>query len=160
MKVLLAIDGSGHSDAAVDEMVHKHLPVNSEIRVISVVGTPYIPGSVGAEYVDMRIYDEIENAAKVAAHAAVDKAVATLRAADGSRQRNITTTVVSGSPQQKILEEAEAFGADLIIVGSHGHGKFEQFLLGSVAHAVALHAKCSVEIVRSRQAPANKSKAP
>lgn len=50
-----------------------------------------------------------------------------------------------------ILEEAEAFGADLIVVGSHGHGMLERFLLGSVSQAVALHASCSVEIVRGQK---------
>ena len=38
--------------------------------------------------------------------------------------------------------------ADLIVVGSHGYGVWDRFLLGSVSQAVALHAKCSVEIVR------------
>jgi nucleotide-binding universal stress UspA family protein len=50
-----------------------------------------------------------------------------------------------------IVEEAEKWGADLIVLGSHGYGPMSRFLLGSVAHAVALHAPYSVEIVRSRQ---------
>ncbi|MEP6913931.1 MAG: universal stress protein [bacterium] len=50
--------------------------------------------------------------------------------------------------QEVILDEAEAFGADLILIGSHGHGSFERFLFGSVSQAVALHPKCAVEIVR------------
>ena len=61
---------------------------------------------------------------------------------------SITTTVIEGSPKSVILEEAEKFGADLIVVGSHGSGAVKGFLLGSVSLAVALHAKCSVEIVR------------
>ena len=60
----------------------------------------------------------------------------------------ITTVVIEGSPKSVILKEAETFGADLIVVGSHGSGAVERFLLGSVSHAVSLHAKCSVEIVR------------
>ena len=75
-----------------------------------------------------------------------DKA-GTMSLAGGSMK--ITTEVLSGSPKRVILEEAEAFGADLIVVGSHGHGMVESFLLGSVSQAVALHAKCSVEIVRT-----------
>lgn len=70
----------------------------------------------------------------------------------------ITTEVLSGSPKRVILEEAEAFGADLIVVGSHGHGALERFLLGSVSQAVALHAKCSVEIVRTRSNVRTRSK--
>ena len=38
--------------------------------------------------------------------------------------------------------------ADLIVVGSHGHHGIERFLLGSVSEGVALHAKCSVEVIR------------
>jgi nucleotide-binding universal stress UspA family protein len=56
--------------------------------------------------------------------------------------------VLRGSPAESIIEDAERWGADLIIVGSHGYGAVRRFLLGSVSHAVALHAPCSVEIVR------------
>ena len=59
--------------------------------------------------------------------------------------------VASGSPKEVILDEADAFGADLIVVGSHGYGMVERFLLGSVSQAVALHAKCSVQIVRGAE---------
>ena len=44
------------------------------------------------------------------------------------------------------------WGADLVVLGTHGHGPAGRFLLGSVAHSVALHAPCSVEVVRSRKA--------
>ena len=48
-----------------------------------------------------------------------------------------------------IVEEAERWGADLILVGSHGYGSVKRFMLGSVSQAVATHAPCSVEIVRA-----------
>jgi len=48
-----------------------------------------------------------------------------------------------------ILREAERWNADLIVVGSHGYGPIRRFLFGSVSAAVALNAKCSVEIVRN-----------
>ena len=74
------------------------------------------------------------------------------KAAKNLRKKNpsltVTTIAMEGSPKSVILDEAEKFGADLIVVGSHGQGGVERFLLGSVAYAVSLHAKCSVEIVR------------
>ena len=47
-----------------------------------------------------------------------------------------------------ILDEAESWGADLIVLVSHGYGPLKRFLLGSVSQAVVSHAKCSVEVVR------------
>jgi nucleotide-binding universal stress UspA family protein len=148
MRILLAIDGSEQCEAAVDEVANGHSSPDSEVRVLSVVA-PYFPTTPNSwDGVDMNIYDQMEKDAGEVARAAVKKAAAKLRA-DGGRGLSITTKIVSGSPKGLILEEAEAFGADLIVVGSHGHGMLERFLLGSVAQAVALHATCSVEIVRS-----------
>jgi nucleotide-binding universal stress UspA family protein len=50
-----------------------------------------------------------------------------------------------------IVEEAERWGADLIVMGSRGLGAWNRLLLGSVSSAVVHHAKCSVEIVRKPQ---------
>ena len=106
----------------------------------------------------MSLYGDMEKFAREQARAAVEKAAAKLGAKDQNRQLKVTTEVRSGSPKQMILEEAEAFGADLIVVGSHGHGMLERFLLGSVSQAVALHATCSVEIVRSPKTQTSESK--
>ena len=157
MRILLAIDGSDHSEAAVDEIARQHFPADSEVRVISVV-EPYFPETFSGEGMNMSLYVEIEKTARERARAAVEKAAAKLRADEESRQLNVTTEVMSGSPKRVILEEAEAFGADLIVVGSHGYGMVERFLLGSVSQAVALHARCSVEIVRSPKTQKSESK--
>lgn len=64
----------------------------------------------------------------------------------------VTTQILEGAPKHLIVEEAERVGADLIVLGTHGHGPAGRFLLGSVAHSVVLHAPCSVEVIRTRQA--------
>jgi nucleotide-binding universal stress UspA family protein len=53
-----------------------------------------------------------------------------------------------GDVRERIIDSAAQWGADLIVVGSHGQRYIKSFLLGSVAEFVARHAKCSVEIVR------------
>lgn len=149
MRILLATDGSEHSELAVNEIARWHYPADSEVRVISVVKPQHSMTTDPMGGFDSGIYDEIQEYGLGAARAAVEKAEAKLSSDEGSRPLNVTTKVISGPPKEVILEEAEAFGADLIVVGSHGQGMLERFLLGSVAQAVALHAKCSVEIVRS-----------
>ena len=148
MKILLATDGSEISEAAVDQIARQHFAADSEVRIVSVVEPPYFPETYAGQTVDLSAYAEMEKYARVRAQTAVEKARGRLHAHEDTRQLKVSSTVVEGSPKQMILEEAESFGADLIVVGSHGHGAVERFLLGSVSQAVALHAKCSVEIVR------------
>ena len=57
--------------------------------------------------------------------------------------------VLTGKAKEAILEEAQKWAADLILVGSHGRRGFRRFLLGSVSEAVAMNAPCSVVVVRA-----------
>lgn len=56
--------------------------------------------------------------------------------------------VEEGNPKVVIVDEANKWRADLIVLGSHGRKGLDRFLLGSVSEAVSRHATCSVEIVR------------
>jgi nucleotide-binding universal stress UspA family protein len=58
------------------------------------------------------------------------------------------TKVMRGDAKSAILDDAKSWGADLIVMGSHGRRGLERFLVGSVSEAVLRHAHCSVEIVR------------
>jgi nucleotide-binding universal stress UspA family protein len=62
----------------------------------------------------------------------------------------IRSTVLEGDPETVIIEEADRWKADLVVVGSHGYGPVRCLVLGSVSQGVASHAPCSVEIVRCR----------
>jgi nucleotide-binding universal stress UspA family protein len=52
------------------------------------------------------------------------------------------------APAKAICEYAEKHGVDLIVVGSHGRGGVERWLIGSVAERVVRHATCNVYVVR------------
>jgi len=149
MKILLATDGSEYSEAAVNE-VARRFPRGSHVRVLSVFELPTFPITVPWAGVDFD--DEIQKQAQAQAGKAVKTAERKLRAGKEGAKLKVSTKVVGGSPKQAILDEADAFKADLIVLGSHGRGKVERFLLGSVSLAVITHAKCSVEIVRRRSA--------
>jgi nucleotide-binding universal stress UspA family protein len=149
MKILLAVDGSVYSDAAVEEIAQKPWPAASEVKVMSVVEPPLLP--IFETWVPPDSYfDELETAAENQARAAVDKAAARLRQQQGDGLV-VTTEIIAGHPKYTITDEADAWGADLIVVGSHGYRGLTRLWLGSVSQAVASHARCSVEIVRDRK---------
>lgn len=52
------------------------------------------------------------------------------------------------APNKLILQEAENWHSDLIVMGSHGRRGIKRFLIGSVSESVAIHAHCSVEVIR------------
>ena len=62
----------------------------------------------------------------------------------------VETAVSDGDPRSAIVDAAREWGADLIIVGSHGYTGVKRWLLGSVAQSVVSHAPCSVEVVRQK----------
>jgi nucleotide-binding universal stress UspA family protein len=82
-------------------------------------------------------------------HKLVDSTATELRKTRADGKLLIETMVVDGSPKEVIVEEAEKWDADLILIGSHGYGNVKRFMLGSVSQAVATHAPCSVQIVRA-----------
>jgi nucleotide-binding universal stress UspA family protein len=57
---------------------------------------------------------------------------------------------IQGPIIDKVLDEADKHGADLIVVGSHGHGALFEFLVGSVTSGVLRAAKCPVLVVPAR----------
>ena len=57
--------------------------------------------------------------------------------------------VWEGDPGEGIIEAAQAEGADMIVVGSHGRGTVGRFLIGSVSDHVVRNASCPVLVVRS-----------
>lgn len=67
---------------------------------------------------------------------------------DATGPGRVTTQVTEGDPREAILHVAGAWGADLIVMGSHGRTGLTKFFLGSVSHAIAVHGYCSVAIVK------------
>ncbi|HSE19324.1 MAG TPA: universal stress protein [Pyrinomonadaceae bacterium] len=146
MKILLAVDGSASSDAAIAEIVRRPWPEQTQVKVITAFETPIMvgiePWAAGPMYLD-----DLQRAVSSAATAVLENSLTKLKTALANKMR-ITGEVIQGSPKQVIVEEAERWGADLIVMGSRGLGAWNRLLLGSVSNAVVHHAKCSVEIVR------------
>lgn len=150
MKILLAVDGSVCSDSAVEEVASRPWPPQTEVKVITAAE---IPMPVGMEpwVISPDYFEEMEKSVRKAAQVVLDSALAKLKTIE-DKTLKITSEVIQGPPRQVIVDEAENWGADLIVMGSRGLGAWNRLLLGSVSNAVAHHAKCSVEIVRKPQA--------
>jgi nucleotide-binding universal stress UspA family protein len=148
MKILLATDGSEYSKAAVNSVAERPWPEGSEVKIVSSMEIPYIPTTETWVLPDS-YYKELERVTKERAEAAVKYAAERIESGKASGLE-IITKITSGSAREVILDQAESWDADLIVLGSHGYSGWRRFLLGSVSQAVATHAHCSVEIVRQK----------
>jgi nucleotide-binding universal stress UspA family protein len=143
-RVLLAVDGSPCSDRAVQSVAARPWPAGSEIEVLSVVHTR-VPAMPGPDLMIEAAHVEALEADRQRAPMRAERAERFLTSTPGLQ---VTSRVLEGDTSEVILDEAERWDADLIVLGSHGYGAAKRRLLGSVSQAVASHARCSVEIVR------------
>ena len=144
MKILIAIDGSDFSQAALQSVIARPWPPNTSVKVLHVVEPPsLIMGREMAAY-DPE-FEAVWKALREQAKDLVEKAAEKLRAG----QFIVSTELVEGDPKSQIIDVANAWHADMIVLGSHGRTGLSRFLIGSVSQAVVRHAHCSVEIIRS-----------
>lgn len=154
MKVLVATDGSDCSTAAVRFVASRPWPQGAEIKVL-VVPEPFFP--IGEfPYFALEEIEQVNTAALKHAKAFADAGVEILSKA--KIKATTETTSPQDVPARMILREAERWGANLIVLGSHGRRGFDRFTLGSVSEHVAFHAHCSVEVVRERKNQTKKSR--
>lgn len=142
MKILAAIDNSNCAKLVLEAISSQAQPTTSSVRVLHVLQP--IAGSVPPQMAS-GYTPELEPFAKPAWDllANVQKKLA-------AAGFTADTAVKKGHISESILDEAEEWGADLIVLGSHNHTGARRLVLGSVAEYVARYATCSVEIVRIR----------
>jgi len=140
MRILVAYDGSECADAALDDLRNAGLPRDAQIKVLSVVEN-WLPPPSGLEIVE---------------HIDRDQEYLALARRGGNRLVSmepgwdVKSESGAGSPATVIIERAEEWGADLIVVGSHGHTALGRFFFGSVSQKVLHEARCSVRVARGR----------
>lgn len=151
IRILVAVDGSHGSLAAAREVANRPWPPQSIVRILYV-------DEHGPEHVPTRVVPcasgGIPPSLLDSAGHALEKASAQFAASRSDV--SVHTAVRNGRAPEAILAEADAWHADLIVVGSHGKGSLERVLLGSVSTAVTVRAQCSVEVVRGRRRDASR----
>ena len=153
MRVLFATDGSDCSIAAAQSVAAQLWPPGSLFRVLSVEELMVVANQMGAASLSAiypaSLLEELTTQARDRARSAIEGARTILSRAgltlDGGDSMPL------GEPRSIILDTAKDWRADLVVVGSHGKRGLDRFLLGSVSEAVAIHASCSVRVVRASQ---------
>ncbi len=149
MRILIATDGSDFSSAAVKKACEFVNPANDTVRVISVLeDVPPIvldPMVKSSEY-----YQTIEDNLREMASQHVTAATLLIQKHFEGKSVDVSGETLHGFADERIIEEARSWKADLIVVGSHGRG-FWGRLLGSVSTGVVHHAPCSVLVVRKHE---------
>ena len=144
-KILVAIDGSPQSDKAAEEAIRLAAASGKRFKstVYAVMVLPsmrapsftdFFPSPPATELPDweqkrQRVFYVVEKAA-------------------GEAEIALESMVVYGDAAEEILSLAEEEECDVIVIGSSGKGRMKRTLMGSVSTKVALHARCSVYIVR------------
>jgi nucleotide-binding universal stress UspA family protein len=144
LRLLIGVDNSTYSNAAVDAVLRRDWPKGTEVRLLSVVDTvmAITPDSAEPQTLKWIEVEDPDNWDQVRQlfQPAADKLC--------SLGLNTAVMIRRGNPTNELLEEAEAWNADCIFLGAKGIRGIDRLLLGSVSSAVSARASCSVEVVR------------
>lgn len=158
MKILIAYDGSGCSEGALDDLQRAGLPDEAEVLVISVaeVWLPPPPKNESLhEYAqDLQTHPQVFKARETGAKAVTEAETLALHAQKRLRQNfpkwQVESEATFGSPAWEILSCADRFKPDLIVAGSNGRSAINRLLLGSISQKILTEASCSVRVARGR----------
>jgi nucleotide-binding universal stress UspA family protein len=146
LRVLIAVDGSGDSQAAVHAVARRRWPASAEFRIVT-VADPKLqtavawPGVFADQWVQPHDKGADEWIGRMMEHFARELRDASLK---------VGTDIFDGNPKDVLLREAKGWAADCIFIGARGLHHGDRLFLGSLASAVAGRAHCSVEIVRPK----------
>ena len=145
MRILIAYDGSDCAEAALDDLRRAGLPQRAETLVFGVVEL-WLPPPHPESYLllpDPNQEPVVDEANRLA-----------LRAVERLKKNfpewTVSAKVERGSPASEILNFAEDWHPDLIVVGSHGRSAVGRLVLGSVSQKVVTEARCSVRVARGK----------
>jgi nucleotide-binding universal stress UspA family protein len=143
MKVIAAVDDAVGLEAIASKVIAQLKPAGTEIRLVHVVD-PF-PVAI-AERLGSREHPDFEAArSKERRESAgiVEQAAAVLRAAGF----DVSFSLAEGDVSSILIEQANDWPADLIMIGSHARSGLRRLLHGSVSDAVAHQVSCPVEII-------------
>lgn len=147
-KVVVALDGSAGSRAALAFAIEDAARRGVPVEAVTVVKSPdYM---VDFDVMGAAEVERLRGRMRADAEARVRAVVDEVSAAATGPVPDIGIRAVHGPTAHALLQAAQ--GADLLVVGSRGHGEFSSVLLGSTSMQLALHATCPLTVVHSPEA--------
>lgn len=161
MKILIAYDGSGCADHAIDDLLRAGLPPTGAALVVSVADVSKTASEdvseigIGGKFISAHLLE----ATLARAQKETTRVLEETRklALEGGRRFSklfpgwqVKSQTAAGDPAAELLLLARERKPDLIVLGSHGRGAIGRFFLGSVSKKVAAEAACSIRITRRR----------
>ena len=141
-RILVPVDFSPPSAEAVRYAATLARALDARIELVHIVEDPFMSTAWGAEVYVSDLTELLDSLSATAA-----SRLEHLKTADLAGVAT-ATAVLRGDPWRRIVEHATSSGADLIVMGTHGHTGLSHVLLGSVAERVVRHAPCPVLTVR------------
>lgn len=141
MKILLAVDHSKYSEAALHMLIKQVRAEGTEVAVLHVMEV-----SLG-DFESRANFETMRATRMQQANGLVERFAEELKQAGFATK----TMVEEGDAKEAIISFVERWKPDVIFLGSHGRRRFRRLALGGVAEAIARHASCSVQIVRSQE---------
>ena len=158
MKLLIAYDGSDCAKAALLDLRRAGLPADSEAMVLTVADLVVPVPMPAGEVTDLWAAESVSLTVRRARDLAVEAIHDARRLAAAGADRiasqfpgwKVQSRADATAPYWAVAERAQEWGADLVVVGSHGRSGLGRLILGSVSQKVLAYAPCSVRIARGR----------
>ncbi|MBC8052556.1 MAG: universal stress protein [Sphingobacteriaceae bacterium] len=146
-KILIAVEDSQYSERATNYGIELAKKLGAEIALLHVNELP-----VATPYVADPLLNEPPIMIPEMVHAQEDSSKKLLnKIADSiGEEYTLYTFHKTGNPKDEILNTAEEWNADIIVLGTHGRTGFDHFISGSVAEKVVRKAKCPVLIIPNK----------
>jgi nucleotide-binding universal stress UspA family protein len=138
--IVVGVDRSEHSERALDWAIDEAKLRGARLRLVSAWHVPTV--AYGGPGFAPQLDEPLDKTFEQVAEEAVDAAAKRAREAGVEA----VTSVVQGQAAEALVEAGA--NAELLVVGSRGHGGFSGLLLGSVSAQCAHHAPCALVIVR------------
>ncbi|RXK46635.1 universal stress protein [Halorientalis pallida] len=137
-RILIPTDGSDHAVRAAEHAMALARAFDATVRVIGVADVQGAAGPFDAGGVDDAFVDELKSQGRES-----------IEAIEALTDRRVETDILEGTPANGIVDDAAEFGADLIVMGTHGRTGVHRYVVGSVTERVVRLADAPVLTARA-----------